>query len=310
MFVGGLDSACFEHEVLRGVSLSRAWQIAPGRALGTASGALTKAVVFVAYAAPLVMAGLAYEMLRYLVQYRGEVHVADLYELEARLFSVPTAAGPRALSDVIAQHQTPLLDVICGATYLVFLLEVIFMAVLLFFRARPKMLELTLGFLAVNLAGWVVWFLYPAAPPWYVDDFGLGPAVLNAPSSAAGLARLDTLLHTPIAATFYAKSANVFGAMPSLHVAYATLVAFVVMPLGGRLAAFALAFAVSMAFSAVYLRHHYVLDVVAGVALTLVVAPLLRRLLHMLVPAPGAATAPGPGGLESSPFEAKPGGVA
>ena len=55
--------------------------------------------------------------------------------------------------------------------------------------------------------------------------------------------------------------------MPSLHVAYATLVAWLVFPLGRVLRWATVAFALSMAFSAVYLRHHYILDVIFGALL-------------------------------------------
>jgi membrane-associated phospholipid phosphatase len=241
-----------------------------------------RALRFLAYAVPFVVTGLAYEALRPLSRFRPEVHVGDLFDLEARVFPVDTAAGTVALSDVIARQKHVLLDLVCGTSYVLFLAELIGVAVLLFFRARPRMLAISLGFLLVNLSGWVIWMLYPAAPPWYVDLYGKGPAVLSAASSPAGLLRLDALVGLPIAGAFYAKSANVFGAMPSLHVAYATLVAFVSFPLRGALRVLTLLFAASIAFSAVYLRHHYILDVLAGVLLALPVAWLSVRLAERL----------------------------
>jgi inositol phosphorylceramide synthase catalytic subunit len=213
------------------------------------------------------------------------VHVGDLFELEARLFSVSTAHFPRALSDVISQAYSPWLDGLCGATYFLFLVEVVAASAYLFFaRSRSRALELTLGFFFVNLVGWLIWFAYPAAPPWYVDQYGMGPAVLDVVSSPAGLARVDAWLGLPLATTFYSKSANVFGAMPSLHVAYATLVAWVAGRVGGWLRVAALLYALSIAFSAVYLRHHYILDVLAGAALALVVGVIIRALQERAAP--------------------------
>lgn len=255
---------------------------APDSAVAAVVSRPSTALSFAAYMAPFAVAVLVYETLRGLFHYRGEVHVADLVAAEARYFTVETAQGPRVLSELIASTTSPWLDVLCGATYLVFLLEVLGVTAYLFARARPKALELSLGFLFVNLLGWSIWFLYPAAPPWYVDDHGVGPVALDVISSPAGLARLDALLHVPIATTFYSKSANVFGAMPSLHVAYATLVAVVVHPLGGRARALSWAFGASMAYSAVYLRHHYLLDVVAGVLLAVVVGVLTKLTLRRL----------------------------
>ena len=234
---------------------------------------------FLGHLAPIPAAGLIYELLRGLFHYRGTVHVGDLFELEARLFSVATAEGPRALSDVVSRHTSPALDALSGATYFFFLIEVVVAAAYLFFRARPKALELSIGFLLVNLAGWAIWFVYPAAPPWYVDQYGTGPALLDVVSSPAGLARVDAWLGVPLATTFYSKSANVFGALPSLHVAYATLVAATMAPLGGWSRWATIGFALSMAFSAVYLRHHYILDVVTGGVLALLVGAVVRAVL-------------------------------
>jgi membrane-associated phospholipid phosphatase len=243
------------------------------------------AFTFICYLSPFLAAGLGYEVLRRMLRYRGEVHVGDLYAREAALFSVSTSDGPRALSEVIARNVHPFLDVLCGATYFLFLVEVVGVAVYLFFRARPRMLQLSVSFLVVNVIGWVIWFMYPAAPPWYVDQYGTGPAILDVVSSPAGLSRFDAVLHLPIAATFYSKSANVFGAMPSLHVAYAVLVAWVTMPLGGWLRVMTVGFALSIAFSAIYLRHHYILDVMAGVLLALPIALLVQTVLRRSDPA-------------------------
>lgn len=242
------------------------------------------AVTFALHALPFALVSIVYPALGLLMPYRGTVHTGDLHDLEARLFSVPTANGPRVLSELVAAAPNPVLDVISGVTYLLFLVVTFGLAAPIYFRSRPKMLELSLGFLLVNAVGWSIWLLYPAAPPWYIDVYGKGPAVLSAASNAAGLLRLDALLGVPLTETIYSKSTNVFGAMPSLHVAYATLVASVAYPLRGAYRVGTLAFAVSMAFSAVYLRHHYILDVLAGLALAVVVAVTVRPLAARLSP--------------------------
>jgi membrane-associated phospholipid phosphatase len=237
------------------------------------------------YLTPFAITGIAYELLEPLFLSRhGSIHIADLWRLEARWFSVLTAAGPRPLSELISQAQSPWLDVLCGITYLSFLAEILGVTVVLFFRDRRKAFVLSLGFLVTNLLGWIIWLLYPAAPPWYVDQHGLA-LVADVAANPAGLARLDAFLGVPLAAHFYAKNADVFGAMPSLHVAYGVLTAWVVAPLGGGLRIFTLCFAAAIAFSAVYLRHHYILDVLAGVLLASLVAialPLVIRRIGAL----------------------------
>ena len=265
----------------------------------TRSAARARAVAAARQAAvllPFVVTGALYELCRGVVfRHGGAVHVGDLVALEARFFTIATAQGPRTLSDVIASHTSVALDIWCGATYLLFLFEIIAVCIYLSFRRRRQAWELSLGFLVLNLLGWMIWVWYPAAPPWYVDSHGLGATVVDVVSSPAGLQRFDALLGVPLAATFYAGSANVFGAMPSLHVAYATLVACVAAPLGRWLRVGTLGFALSMYFSAVYSRHHYLVDVVAGVLLTFAVVVAYRAARWLVRSVPLGARAPAGG---------------
>jgi membrane-associated phospholipid phosphatase len=226
------------------------------------------------YALPFLAVGGGYALLGRFAGWRP-AHVEDIQALELRLFPVQVGSEVRALSEVIAERSSLFLDLLCGATYFLFLPEVFGLAIYLFFRSRRKMLELSLGFLAVNLIGWTIWVLYPVAPPWYADlHAGGGPPALHAAADAAALERVDAWLGIRYFQAFYARSAYVFGAMPSLHVAYAVLVARVIWPLGGRLRIATLVFAAVIAFAAVYLRHHYILDVIAGAVLGLLVAAL------------------------------------
>jgi membrane-associated phospholipid phosphatase len=232
---------------------------------------------------PFALTGALYELLRGVFRQHGPVHVRDLLALEQRFFSVATPEGPRALSELVAQHPHVLLDACCGATYLLFLIEILGATAALSVRWRSRAWELSLGFLIVNLLGWLIWIAYPAAPPWYADAFALRASAPDVASSAAGLARFDALVGLPLAATFYAKSADVFGAMPSLHVAYSTLVVWAVAPLGRGPWIAACLFASSMAFSAIYLRHHYILDVLAGISLAIIVAACIRAVRWLAV---------------------------
>jgi len=75
-----------------------------------------------------------------------------------------------------------------------------------------------------------------------------------------GTARFDALI--------YERNPQVFGAMPSLHVAYPLLVVFYTWPRGWKWRVPALCFFVMVSFAAVYLAHHYILDVLAGYAVT------------------------------------------
>lgn len=214
-------------------------------------------------ALPFAVGGLAYENFELLKPLRAPVHVADLYRVELSLFSVH--------GQVPAQwwqaHTHPFLDLVTGAAYAVYLPWVMGVAFVLYFRGEPeRMHEMAWGFLVCNLIGIVFWLGFPAAPPWYVAQHGLGPALEHVAPNPAGALRFDSLLGTHYFANFYVRSTNVFGAMPSLHVAYPTLAVFASRGLGRTWRAVTSLFVAIVAFAAVYLDHHYVLDVLAGLA--------------------------------------------
>jgi inositol phosphorylceramide synthase catalytic subunit len=228
----------------------------------------TEAVRFALIAAPFLATAVAYEGLRLLAPLHGRIRVAELRELEQLLFSF---GGGKTLSDLVANAYHPLLDVICGVTYLLFMAEVVALSIYYFFTDRLRALSLSLGFFVVNIVGWLLWLAYPAAPPWYADLHGLGPVSVEAASNPAALVRVDATLGIPLFATIYAQSAFVFGAIPSLHASYATLAALVSFRRGGLLRTGTLVFLVLIAYSAMYLRHHYFVDVVAGILLAIIV---------------------------------------
>lgn len=228
-------------------------------------------------AVPLFLVGILYDSLRLFARYRGPVHIEDLYRAELAYFGVPTPDGPMALPMYLAEHTAAFFDLICGLAYLLYLPETLLMAAFLFVfkRDHRRFRQLAWGFFLVNLLGIATWMVYPAAPPWYVMQHGFD-FIPSAPPSSAGAARFDTLLGVSVFSSFYSRNANIFGAMPSLHCAYPTLVFWVTRRLGWGYALGTAAFALLVMFSAVYLQHHYVWDVLIGVVYASVTYLLVR----------------------------------
>lgn len=215
---------------------------------------------------PFLGVGVLYDNLRLVVGYRGEVHVADLWHAELAWFGVNTASGPMIPAMWLKEHTNAFLDTLCGFAYLAYIVETFAFGIYLYFRDQKLLTRFGWGFLAVNFFGMIIYMLYPAAPPWYVEQYGLGPAILEAKPSPAGAARFDALWGVQVFSTFYSRNANVFGAMPSLHVAYPTVVMFASFRLGAKWGVPAILFMLLVAFSAIYLQHHYILDLVAGMS--------------------------------------------
>jgi inositol phosphorylceramide synthase catalytic subunit len=222
---------------------------------------------FASMAIPVLCVGILYDQIVPLfLQFRPDVHVSDLYHLELRLFPIHTVDGTITAPEWFAKHTSPWLDIPCGFSYMAYMFETFIVIAWLFLaRDEERGSRLAWAFLLVNILGMTSWILCPAAPPWYVAQYGLGPAHLDALPSAAGAARFDALLGIHFFSGFYSRNHDVFGAMPSLHCAYPILVMLSCWTLRSKAARIAVtAFAALVCFSAVYLNHHYIVDAIAG----------------------------------------------
>lgn len=134
-----------------------------------------------------------------------------------------------------------------------------------------RALRMGWGFLTVNLVGFVIYYVHPAAPPWYAIYHGFEPD-FTTPGSCAGLARFDELTGIPFYHAFYDKNANVFAAMPSLHAAYIFIATLYAMRYRANRWVLVIFWIITLGtwFAAVYSAHHYILDVLAGIVVSLV----------------------------------------
>lgn len=218
---------------------------------------------------PLGLVGLLYDTMK-LIQNVGvtaaRVHLCDLRQWEIRLFGITYEGQPATVHDWLQANSTPLLDRICAIPYGTFIFVCFGCAVWLYFRDYPAMLRFTWSFLALNVAGFVTYHVYPAAPPWYFHTHACRVDVLARASEGPNLARVDSWLGVQYFAGMYGRSSDVFGAMPSLHVAYSLMVVLAGWATFGRvLRGASIAFFSLMALASAYLDHHWILDAVAGI---------------------------------------------
>lgn len=222
---------------------------------------------------PFLLYGLVYDLTHLtqpLVRYL-HVHVVEPYRFDRALFGIQTAAGVLTPNEIFLRHHWPAVDFVTGLAYILFIYWTLLFAVYLgLFRrdeeGRRLLARYGWVFLLMNLVGFATYYVYPAAPPWYVTDYGFGPADMTARASAAAAIRWDALTGIPYFAGFYGRSADVFGAIPSLHASYPLLVFLYGRKLGKTwhdVASFL--FFLLVCFAAVYLQHHYVIDVLVGI---------------------------------------------
>lgn len=193
------------------------------------------------------------------------VAIGGLYNAEKNLFGIHYNNTILTPNEYLLLKSNTFTDIFAGVFYLCWIPVPLGFAAYLFFRNKQQFLYFSLTFVVVNLLGFVVYYTYPAAPPWYVQVHGFNFHPLTQ-GNTAGLARFDRFFNVTIFKSIYAKGSNVFAAMPSLHSSYPVIVLY--YGIKNRLGAINIFFAtvtVGIWFTAVYASHHYVLDVLAGI---------------------------------------------
>ncbi len=167
-------------------------------------------------------------------------------------------------------------DALCTLTYTSHFLATPILAAVLWLRDRAAWLRYISRVVVLSAAGLVTYCLFPEAPPWLAARDGFSPPVARLSARGWTWFHLGDVKHTLAAAQ--SGGSNAVAAMPSLHVAFATLVALTVASrMRSRRRVLLALYPVAMGFALVYCGEHYVLDLIAGVAYALAVHLALNR---------------------------------
>jgi PAP2 superfamily len=184
-------------------------------------------------------------------------HGADLIRLELRLHLDPELALNRWLSPHIAFAR--LVGDYYDTLHFVVTLSVL---AWVWWRHPPRYRMLRNALAGINVIGFIVFWLFPVAPPRMLTNFGFVDVI--AVTHAIGAWSTGAL----------ASQANEFAAMPSLHMAWALWCALAVWCIRkdwpSRVGA--VAYVVTTGLVVLSTANHYFLDVTAGLAAALVSA--------------------------------------
>lgn len=221
---------------------------------------------------PFFIFGISYDWMRVYPNYEvNPIDVRNLYDLEKFLFGIEENGTLLIPCEYFALHHSVIADILAGFFYLCWVPVPIAFGLWLYLKKDRRLyLRFSMVFLLVNLIGFEGYYIHPAAPPWYVINYGF-EAILNTPGNTAALGRFDELVGLPIFDSLYSRNSNVFAAIPSLHAAY-MVVAFYYALVKKCHPAIITIFAVLMCgiwFTAVYSSHHYIIDVLLGITCAL-----------------------------------------
>lgn len=217
---------------------------------------------------PWAIFGCSYDCMRLLPNYEvNPIDIRGLYETEKQWFGIVTASDTVTPNEFFALHHHAVADLWAGFFYLCWVPVPIGFSIYLYIKGdRKNYLRFSTAFLLINFVGFAGYYIHPAAPPWYVMQYGFEP-ILHTPGNVAGLGRFDQLTGIPVFQALYGKNSNVFAAVPSLHAAYmlvTTIYAIISKQRKTTIGIFAI-ICVGIWFTAIYSGHHYVIDVLLGI---------------------------------------------
>jgi membrane-associated phospholipid phosphatase len=167
-------------------------------------------------------------------------------------------------------------DALCTLVYTTHFLATPILAAVLWLRDRRLWMRYISRVIVLSVAGLITYVLFPEAPPWLAARDGLTPAVERL--SARGWIWLHAGHVNDLLARAQNDGANPVAAMPSLHVAFAALVAiFVATRMRSKWRRLLYLYPAAMGFVLVYCGEHYVLDLLAGIAYAVAAHLVLNR---------------------------------
>jgi len=235
---------------------------------------------------PFIAFEICYDWMRLYPNYRlNPIDIRGLYEAELNLFGITSEGTAMIPGEYLTQHATTLGDLLAGIFYLCWVPVPIAFGLWLYFRGERRLyLRFALCFLFVNLIGFAGYYIHPAAPPWYALGYGFEPD-FSTPGNVAGLARFDDLVGIPVFASIYVGNSNIFAAVPSLHAAYMLIATIYCAGYARRehrhwgLTALMAVITVGIWWTAVYSCHHYIIDVLLGIATAIIGVALFECIL-------------------------------
>ncbi len=237
---------------------------------------------FLIISLPVILYATIYDFLRYIpFAWFKPIHVVGPYVWDQWLAGIHYEGSLLSLNQWLYKvFQSNFFDFFSGAIYFLHIPVVLAMIFLLWKKCtRLEAQSYTMAFLIINLMAFATYVFFPVAPPWYVEKFGLVQPLHPVLGDAAGLVAFDQLLGINLYTDSYKLGAVTFGAIPSMHAGFATLVWFYSFKLGKKWVGLIGAYILSMYFSALYSQHHYLIDVLFGILYALVAWYLTDRFL-------------------------------
>lgn len=206
-----------------------------------------------------------YDAMRIYPNYNvNPIHIIEPYNLEKAMFAITSDGVKLTPNEYLANHPNKISDLLSGFFYLTWVPVPMMYCIYLFFTDKKTLLIFSATFLITNIIGFTIYYLYPAAAPWYIEHHGT-EIDFTIQGEAAQLLRFDNIIGYPLFEKMYNKNANVFAAIPSLHSAYPVILYYFAKKKKITwLTVLCIIEILGIWYAAVYSMHHYIIDVLLG----------------------------------------------
>lgn len=214
--------------------------------------------------APFVGLLLIYESFRGLAD-RLNTHVNYVWMISADRFLFFGRLPTKILQNWWWQGHVGIADFVFYVFYMLHFVLPFATAILIWKKRTTYYWRYVATIVTVSFAGFLTFLLFPAAPPWLAQEAGYIEPITHVSSfiwQAMGIHDFPSV---------YNKiSPNLVAAVPSLHAAYATIVAlFIIRLFKNKWRYLVLIYPFMIYLGTVYMGEHYVIDEIAGIVYAL-----------------------------------------
>lgn len=215
---------------------------------------------------PFVAILLAYDAFRGIADYLNDrVNFDFMPRFDEWLFggTLPTVA----LQQWLVHGAAAWYDYVFYITYMLHFVLPFALAAVIFKLREKDYWRYALTYIVASFTAFVIFVIFPAAPPWMATQNGTIPEITRVSSSV-----YSSLGIHDFPSVYNSISPNEVAAVPSLHCAYAILFAmFVFRFFGRKWGMLASVYPLIIVFGVVYMGEHYVFDVITGALLAVAV---------------------------------------
>ncbi len=244
---------------------------------------------------PFVVFWILYDMMRGVADsVRGIIHISEPYHWELAIFGrffdgkIPAFWFQEWQHVIDGSWYKSVIDVMSANFYTAHFAVPLLIGWIFWHTTddRRMFYRMVYTLLVLDVLALITFMIYPAAPPWYVMDYGFVQPDPNSSFwgiSAGSLINVDKMFGVHFFTTVWDHfNANHFAAIPSLHGAYPVVIATFVWKKFHKYWPVLLFYVFGTWFAAVYLNQHYIVDLFIGAGYVIVAYQIVHRLLFPL----------------------------